>query len=263
MSEIGRAAGDALYAPTKQVTEYYPSAAPQPDITDRKVITNSYVNAVVSNVSESVNKIKTETQSLGGYVVNSYVEKDESAETGLVSVKVPSAELDGFLNFLRQSAVKISRENIEGQHKTRRNELCRGQNNRLEQTIARLEEIQATAVKVEDIISIQNQIFNLKDRVDSYKGQLKYYDGASATTLISINLSTDEFSLPYTEPLSWRPEVVFKHAVRALVFVLQDLGTLVIWAVVFSVIWLPALVIFILLIKWFNKRVISNPNPMQ
>ena len=228
--------------------------APNPDVADRKVITNSYLNLVVKNVSETIQNIKQQVKTVNGYVVNSYVNKDESAESGNITLRVPNSELESFLDMLRKSSIKVTDENLSGSDITDEYIDIEYRIKTAEGVLAKLEEIQQSAVKVEDMISIQNQIFNQMNTIERYKGQLKYMDGASSTTLIAVNLSTDEFSLPYNEPLSWRPEVIYKHSVRQLIGLLQGIGSFAIWAAVMSVIWVPALIIFRWIVKKLNKN---------
>lgn len=227
--------------------------APNPEITDRKVITNSYLSLVVKNVSESVKNIKQQVQEASGYVVNSSINKDESVETANIVVRVPNSKLEPFLDTLRNSSIKVTDENLSGSDITDQYIDIESRIKSAEEVLARLQEIQKNAALVKDIISIQDQIFQQMGLIERYKGQLKYMDGASSTTLISVNLSTDEFSLPYNEPLSWRPEVVYKHSVRQLIGLLQGIGSFGIWVGVMSVIWVPALIIIRLIAKKLTK----------
>jgi len=66
---------------------------------------------------------------------------------------------------------------------------------------------------------------------------------------ITLNLSTDEFSLPYAPAEPFKPANIFKQAVRSLVGTLRGIIKLLIWVGVFGVIWIP-----ILLVMFFIKR---------
>jgi len=111
-------------------------------------------------------------------------------------------------------------------------------------------------VEIEDILTVQREIFNLQDQIDMYKGQLFYMDGASSTTLIRIYMSTDELGLPYTPAQAWRPQAVFKQATRSLLLNLIKIGNMAIWLAVYipliAILWL----IFILV-----KRVLAKRKP--
>jgi len=96
-------------------------------------------------------------------------------------------------------------------------------------------------------INIQREIINTQSQIDSYKGQQNYLDKSSQMSKITVYLSTDEFSLPYAPSESFRPEVIFKQAVRTLVTLIRKIATLIIWTLVYSVIWVPVLILILYL----------------
>ena len=69
---------------------------------------------------------------------------------------------------------------------------------------------------------------------------------------ITLYLSTDELSLPYTPDTKFRPNVVFKLAVRSLLDTLRAIAEALIWVGVYSAIWLPVVIIY-LIVKRIRK----------
>jgi hypothetical protein len=65
---------------------------------------------------------------------------------------------------------------------------------------------------------------------------------SASLSLISVSLSTDELSLPYTPDQTWRPQVIFKQSVRSLISSFRTIGNFAIKAFVFTPIWLPLLI---------------------
>jgi len=88
---------------------------------------------------------------------------------------------------------------------------------------------------------------------------LAYMDGASSTTLITIYLSTDELGLPYAPSQAWRPEVIFKQAVRSLLLNARSVANLGIWVVVY----IPALVFVWVAWVLVKRFVFKRKNPSQ
>jgi len=93
------------------------------------------------------------------------------------------------------------------------------------------------ATRVSDLMEIQMQLTNIQQQIDSYKGQQNYLEQTSKLTSISVTLSTDELALPYAPDKAWRPEVIFKLAVRSLVGTLRGFGSAAIWIAVYSPVW--------------------------
>lgn len=232
------------------------NVAPRPDVENRKVITNSNMSLLVKDVRATIEDISLKTRDLNGYVVDTSIHTTEYGESGNIIVRVPSATLDSTLDYFRNLAVKVVDEGVSGNDITDSYVDIEERLTRLNSTKARFEQILEDAETVEEILKVQREIFNLQDQIDNYKGQLQYFDNASSTTLINISLSTDELSLPYTPIRSWRPQVVFKQAVRSLQETLVSFGDAAIWLIVY----LP-LVILALAVYKISKKYYLNKKP--
>lgn len=238
---LGRGGGTSSYYPS-------PNVAPQPDVTDRKVITNSSMSLQVKDVRDVMEKIKQKTRDLGGYMVETTVNTPEFGENGSIVVRIPSDTLDSTLEYFRSLSVKVVSENISGNDITDQYVDLQARIDRLEATKAKFEQILDQATTVDEILKVQQQILNMQDQIDSYKGRMEYLDGASSTTLIRVYLSTDELSLPYAPSQGWRPGVVFKQAVRSLLSTLIQVGNAAIWLAVYIPL-LAAAVLIIVVVK--------------
>ena len=235
-------------------------AAPQPGITDRKVITRSAMSLQVKDVREVMDNIKLKVRELEGYVVDTNVTTPEFGEEGSIVIRIPANDLDDTLAYFRELSIKVVSENISGSDITDEYMDVEKRIDRLENTKARFEEILDKAEKVEDILRVQREIFNLQDQIDNYKGQLKYMEGASSTTLIRIYLSTDELGLPYAPSQAWRPAVVFKQASRSLLLNLVKVGNAAIWGLVYLPIIALAAFVYILVKRVRAKKIASSQN---
>lgn len=217
--------------------------------TDRLVVQESNLSLVVKNVRESVDKIVDQAKSVGGYMVSSSLSQPEEAPYANVVVRVPSKNLKLVLEYFRSLAVKVSSENLYGYDVTDEYTDIEARLATLNKTKAKFEEIMNKAEKIQDILEVQRQLISLQDQIDSLKGRQQYLEKTAELAKITLYLSTDEFSLPYAPAAPFRPAVIFKYAIRSLVGTLRSGVKLLIWVVVYSVIWLP-----ILLIAWFLSK---------
>lgn len=235
---------------TKSVAMPTMGVAPFMDPSVRKVVTESNVSLLVKDVPQTVKQISAEVEAKRGYVVNTYVYSPQESSTGYVTVRVPSSELNDFLDKMRALSIRVVSENISGTDVTDQYVNIQERLNILDKNKTVYDNMLAKATNVDDILRIQQAIFSVQDQIDSYQGQLKYIEATSASSVITINLSTDELSLPYAPKDPWRPSVIFKHAVRSLVEFGRFLGTAAIWVAVYSIMWIPVLAIFI----WWKRR---------
>jgi hypothetical protein len=213
---------------------------------------------VVSDVSASIEKFQQEAEDLGGYLVNYRTNNPTEAASGNITVRVPANSLKVFLGSLRNNAVKVVSENIDGRDVTDEYMDIESRLVTLRKTRDTFEGIMEKATNVDEILRVQQAIFNVQDQIDNLQGSLMYLDATSQSSLVTIYLSTDEFELPYTPDQPWRPSVVFKYAVRSLVGALRGLGTAAIWIGVYSVVWLPVLIVVYFLRKKRRNRTMTN-----
>ena len=217
-----------MIAPDRFVPESAPVAQ-----TERLVVQDTDLSLLVKDVSGSIEIIENAAVSLGGYMVNKNMNQPEGAATGYITIRVPIEKREMALGEIRKAGVKVVSENVYGYDVTDQYVDMEERINQLEKTKAKIEAIMDQATRVADLIEIQNQLNYIQQQIDSYKGQQKYLEQTAKLTRITVNLSTDELALPYTPDEAWRPEAVFKNAVRMMIQVLRFFANAVIWAVVF------------------------------
>lgn len=226
-------------------------APPTTGITDRKVIQESNLSLLVSNVREVQDQIIQTAESLGGYMVNTNLNNPQDAPTANLVVRIPSTKLRAALDQFRGMAIKVVSENLSGQDVTDQYVDNEARLQTLENTKTKFEDIFAKATQIEDILRVQQEILNIQSQIDNVKGQQNYLEKNAQMSRVSVYLSTDELALPYAPSETWRPEVIFKQAVRSLVGNARKLGTALIWLAVYSVIIIPLALIF----KFIKKRI--------
>ncbi|MDP3998675.1 MAG: DUF4349 domain-containing protein [bacterium] len=224
---------------------YPPPVAPAPEVKDRLVVQNSHLSLLVKNVSQTLEQIRERAASLGGYMVESNLARPEEATTGQITVRIPQTKLDEALTYFRSLSVKVVSENLQGEDVTDQYVDIEARLKPLLANKERFEEIMDQAVKIDDILRVQQEIINLQNQIDALRGQQNYLAKTAEMSKVTIFLSTDELSLPYAPSQPWRPEVIFRHAIRSLLSNIQNLGSLIIWIVVYSIIWLPILLIIL------------------
>lgn len=232
------------------VSELFPSRNYTPTTqTNRLVVQESNLSLVVKNVRESSDKAIDYAKSVGGYMVSSSLSSPKEAPYAYVVLRIPAKDLKPAIEYFRSLALKISSENLLGTDVTDEYTDIGARLDTLNKTKAKFEEIMSKATVVQDILTVQRELINLQDQIDSLKGRQQYLEKTAELAKISLYLSTDEFSLPYAPSQPFRPAVIFKQAVRSLVGTLRGGAKLLIWVGVYSPIWL-----LILGIIWFFKH---------
>jgi len=230
-------------------------AVPPTDIQNRLVLTDTSLSLVVKDVADSIAKIKSSTESLGGFLVNSYLSQPESAASGNITVRVPEAKRTESLSLFKQYSTKVISQSESGTDVTDQYVDIQSRLDVLNATKTKFQEIMNRAVTVADLLNVQQQLISLQSQIDSLKGQQLYLEQSAKLTKITVYLSTDELALPYAPTNEWRPAVIFKEAVRSLLSNLRSLGSLFIWAIVYLPLIIPIAGIF-----WYLKLKNSQSN---
>ena len=217
------------------------------DSSDRMVIKESTISLMVKDVAGSIKNIQTLAERSGGYLINSHLSKPQESGSGSISVRVPESKLTDTLAEFRKAGLRVVDEYISGNDVTDQYVDLEARLATLNKTKAKFEQILDQAVQVQDLLNVQRELVNLQQQIDSIKGQQQYLAQSAKLSKVTVYLSTDEFSLPYSPADPWRPNVVFKLAVRSLVMNLRNIGSALIWTGVYSPVWAPILLIILLL----------------
>ncbi len=235
-------------------------APPTTDVDERLVVRESNMSLLVENVRQTTDDIINFVEEQGGYMVSSSLTQPEEAPYAIVVVRIPSDNFRSILDNFRQMAIKVTSENITGRDVTDEYVDIEARLGTLEKTKARFEQIMDQAVKIDDILRVQREIINLQSQIDNLKGRQQMLEQTAALSRITIYLSTDEIALPYTPSDTFRPTVIVKQAVRSLIRNLRKISSAAIWLAIYSVIWVPVLIIILVVKRWRAKRINKQQN---
>jgi hypothetical protein len=215
--------------------------------TERMVVQNSNLSLLVKDVRDTGNKILKWVDDSGGYMVSTSYNRPSESPFATITVRVPADRFNDSLDYFRSLALKVTNENLIGKDITEQYEDTQAKLNTLETTKAKFMEILTRADKVADILQVQREIINLQTQIDALKGRQDAMKKEVDMAKVTLYLSTDELSLPYTPDTKLRPNVVFKLAVRSLLNTLRMVTEALIWVGVYSAIWLPVVVVYFII----------------
>lgn len=253
----GFAGAPALESSQKMVSDSYippaPDVAPSTSANRLKSYTAS-LSMVVKDVYSSLKAIEATVANAGGFLINSYISSPEEGAYGTVSLRVPRSELSKTLEAIKAIGVRVTQESVSSSDLTDEYENIDAKLTSLQSTMTKFEALLNQANTVEESMRVQEQLLNLQDRIDGLVGRKQYLEKSSELSLITITIASDELSLPYAPQDTWRPQLIFKQAVRSLVQSARTLVNYSIWLGVYAVIWIPLLLIMILIASRRKKK---------
>lgn len=233
---------------------------------DRKMVARATMELVVSDTAATVNEIRTLAADLDGYVSDANLYKNSYDETDLLRgslvLRVPAERLDEAMDRLEALALDVRTKNISREDVTDQYSDVDAQLRNLEATEEELRELLAEVrarpdATPEDILTVYNSLTEIRGQIEQLQGRKNMLDNLIALSTIEVILSPDLAQRPVVEE-GWRPGVVVRNAVRALVTTLQFLVDALIWIGIYVLpvlllLAIPFAVLF-LVVRWFLKR---------
>lgn len=192
-----------------------PSTPGTGPVNDRKVIRNGQLELLVSNVDDTAAGVQAIAKQFGGFVDNVNVyEVRSGVKAGQLTIRVPADKFEEVLGDLKGLAVKVDREQIQGDDVTVQVIDLEGQLKNLRATETQYQEILKQARNVEEILQVTQYLSGVRAQIEQTQGQLNYYSRQIDMSTIQVSL-TAEADVEVLG-LRWRPLYVAKLAVRRM-----------------------------------------------
>ena len=227
--------------------------------TDRKLIRNVDLEIQTKTFDEVLEKIQTRVQQLGGYIEQSSLDGGSVYNSSYnryayMTVRIPSDQLDGFIENVKENAnvtyISESTEDITLKYVD-----TESRKNALETEQSRLLELLEKAETVEDIITIESRLSEVRYQLESYTSQLRTYDNQVDYSKVSININEVDRETK-TEPKSFWEKVTEKFG-NSVYGIGRDAENLAIWFLGSSpylVIWAVVIVAAVFVLRIIKRK---------
>lgn len=238
---------------------------------ERIVIKNANLSLAVDDPSASMNAIGAMAEEMGGFVVNAnlyYQELDSGVQVPRASttVRVPAERLNEALERIRSQSSRLPlSESIDSQDVTREYTDLQSRLRNLQNTEKQLQNIMDRATRTEDVLSVYNQLTQVREQIEVIQGQIQYYEQSARLSSVRVELLADEAVQPLTIG-NWQPAGEARQAVQALVNTLKFVANAVIWLLIYL---LPVLLVLYLIfvlpltlvVRYLRRRRAARPAP--
>ncbi len=191
------------YAPgtALRVSEAAAGAAPMPAPAgapdtgtgiDTKIIRTAYVTLEVKDVTASADALKSLVIAKGGYLSSTNIQTGYNNRlTGTVVLRIPQAEFENTLAGVKAIGT-VKSVSTQGEDVTEQYVDVQAQISSYQNQLAQYNEIMKKAVKVSDVIEIQQQIDQVQTNLNRLQGQLKYLNSRIDLSTITVTLQEPE-----------------------------------------------------------------------
>jgi hypothetical protein len=229
---------------------------------ERMVIQNADLAIVVADVETRAKEISSMAVQMGGYVVSSnmyqsYANNGALVPESSVVIRVPAERLEDALKQIKADVVEVQSENRSGQDVTAEYVDLKSRLKNYEAAEAQLEEIMKNATDTEDVVNVFNQLVYYREQIELVKGQMKYYEEASALSAITVRIIAEETIQPI-KIAGWEPQGVARDAIQDLIYFFQDFADFLIRFVIYTLpVWItvgiPLYLVFLAARAIFRK----------
>jgi hypothetical protein len=159
---------------------------------ETKIIKTAYLTIEVIDVPGSVETLKNLASQKGGYVSSTNIQKNYNDHlSGSVILRVPAAEFENTLTGVKAIGT-VKSVSSQGQDVTEEYVDLQAQKISYQNQLTQYNEIMKKAVKVEDVITVQQQIDRVQTELNRLEGRLKYLDSRIDLSTITVNLQEPE-----------------------------------------------------------------------
>lgn len=239
-----------------------PAGTPSPVIQDasvRKIIQNGSVDLEVEDPEKASSAIEQYVVTKKGYIANARKEESQEIVTVYLQIKIPVQEWSGIMAILKQQG-KIKRESVFTNEITKEYYDTTARLKNKQDQLVQYKLLLSKAMKIEDILAVQQQIDNVQEMIEVYKGQLTLWDQQVALSTIDINIR----QYPTTQATSKNPSWDFltgtelwKLFKNNVIVVLSGIITFVQYFLVILIVYLLPIGLIIWLFYWFVRKIIQ------
>ncbi|MDO9324766.1 MAG: DUF4349 domain-containing protein [Methanoregula sp.] len=166
---------------------------------DAKIIKTASVTLEVPDVASSVEAFQTLAISQGGYISSTTIQANGNRHTGTIVLRIPQAHFETSIAGVK-SAGTVKSFASQGEDVTEEYIDLQARKKSYLVQLAQYYVLMKKAVKVSDIIAIQQQIDRVQTELNRLEGRLKYLESRVDLSTITISLQEPEPVLVHTEP---------------------------------------------------------------
>lgn len=239
------------------------NAASAASTSEQMIVKNASLSILVDDPMKSLSDIMKLASDLGGFTVSSnsyqtYTNSGLQVPAASVSIRVPADKLNEALDQIKaltgDPTQYVTNESVSGQDVTQAYTDLASRLRNLEEAETELTKMYEKAEKAEDVLAIYNQKMQVSEQIEVIKGQMQYYEQASATSEISVQISAKASVQPVTIA-GWQPKGVARNAVQALINFGKGFVNFLIWLVIYV---LPIVLVIgapiFFFIRWLVRR---------
>jgi hypothetical protein len=236
---------------------------------NKMVIKDAELEVLVQSTDVAIAQVNQLTADYGGYIISTQSWYTNGFKHATLRLGIPSTSFETVLNQLRDIGLRVISETASGQDVSNEYVDLQSKLTNLEATAARIRDFLNAAETIEETLTISAQLAELEAQIEKVKGQMRYYEGRSAYSTVTVNLvpqhptptptltPTPIPPTPTPTPLpGWSAADTFNEASDVLVNLTQATIDLLIWVALVLLPIAAVIGIFIWIVRWVMRKLV-------
>jgi hypothetical protein len=225
-------------------------------IDDARIVRTGTIELQVKDVPTALATARDGIRAMGGYIGASNTYNQDDQPVASITYRVPVDRWEDALDLLRGlngQTTKVVAEQTQAVEVTGAVVDLEARIKNLQASEAALQDIAAKAVRVTDVLEVQNQLTQVRGEIESLTAQLKDLEDRADYATLSATFQTPIVAVEVAQQ-DWDPKTVVDEASASLIEVLQAITSAGIW---FVIVWLPILLVLgaiALIVTWVVRR---------
>jgi hypothetical protein len=171
---------------------------------DRKIIKEGAITFETDNIASTKQLITNVTTKLNGYVANENIYTYTNKQEYRLVIRIPADKFEELLAKISDNATKIDSKNVDVLDVTEEYIDIESRIKTKKELESRYKEILKQANKVEEILSIEKEIGQLRTEIEATEGRMRYLKDRIGFSTLTVNFyqkinSAFGFSLKFTQ----------------------------------------------------------------
>ncbi|HYH93021.1 MAG TPA: DUF4349 domain-containing protein [Candidatus Saccharimonadales bacterium] len=211
-------------------------------VDDARIVRTGTIDLEVTDVPVALRTARDAIRALGGYIGASQTRNDGDTPVASITYRIPADRWEDALDVLRGLnglTTKVVAEQTDAVEVTGQVLDLEARIKNLRSSEAALQVIAANAVKISDVLEVQNQLTQVRGQIESLTAALTDLEDRASFATLTASFTVPVVAVEIAQQ-GWDPKVVVDEASASLINVLQGLTSAGIW---FAIVWLPILLV--------------------
>ena len=174
-------------APPKVVAPAKMVKVNESEIVDRKLIKNGEINFTTKDILASRQELEKACRDFNGYISSEEQQKLSNGISYHQVIRIPAAKFDAFMKVIERIGDHIEYRNITTQDVTEEFIDIEARLKTKKELEVRYHQLLNKAVKIEDMLSIEEQISTVRTEIETMQGRLQYLTNRVGYSTLTVN----------------------------------------------------------------------------